>query len=160
MDKVVAFDPGGSTGVAVRDTLGTITTFCWINDDHHQQLWRWLNENEPQHVVYERFVYQRREIDKGVSLELISREYIGIIRLWGQVNREWCDAKLYPQNVSDAKGFISDDNIKKLTQKTLLRYPSTEHERDAVRHLLLWMSLHEAKTDYFLRLLKIMKGPG
>ncbi len=130
--KVMALDPGGDTGFAQYNTY----TDHWLigtldEDNHHLSLWKLLNDTSPDVVICERFVYQRRDPTQGVSLELISRNYIGVIELWCQMRK----VELVMQNVSDAKRMWTNANLKKLGL-----YTSITHQQDAVRHALLYIT--------------------
>jgi hypothetical protein len=146
--RIIAFDPGGTTGVAIydTDTEREWTRFELGPKEHHAALWALLAEEV--HIVYETFDYQRRDVEFGVSLELISREYIGIIKL----HREYLEeggvyVELHPQKPAQ-RMFWTDEKLKKLGL-----WVSSEHERDATRHLLyhLCFTLNDKKYLYALQ---------
>lgn len=136
--RIMGLDPGGTTGVAIYDD----EAFChWERyslgpEPHHTDLFYDLQgETE---IVYEDFIYQRREIDKGVSLSLVSVEYIGIIKLYEQDSPPELPVTLVKQSPSNGKNsnsFWDDDKLKQLGLWT-----NVEHERDATRHILYYVS--------------------
>jgi hypothetical protein len=149
--KYVSLDPGGTTGISIfmPDHLHVQEADRWYTttrgpEEHHLQLYDWLSRAHADHritqVICERFNYQRRDIEKGVSLVLISREYIGVIKLWCIQNI----VPLYMAQVGN-KDFWSDKNLKDLGL-----YAGTQHERDATAHLLWYMTNIE-KDHQFLK---------
>jgi hypothetical protein len=152
--RLISFDPGGTTGVAVYDEPlelpGQSFAKGWQRfelgpGEHHADLWALLTME--QEIVYETFDYQRRDVEHGVSLELISREYIGIIKLHKQMAPPETPVNLYPQKPS-LRTFWTDDKLRELGL-----WVSSEHERDATRHLLYYISftLGERKFLYGLK---------
>lgn len=150
MTKIVSFDPGGTTGVAIWED-GKWNRCSLGPKEHHYELWQFLiRHGDADTWVYETFNYQRRDITKGVSLELISREYIGIIKLaftrcashWGGKTSE-----LIPQSPPQ-RMFWTDDKLRELDL-----WVSSEHERDATRHLLYYLTF-TCKDDRYLKRLK------
>jgi hypothetical protein len=107
-------------------------------------------------IIYERFQYQRRELDKGVSLVLDSVEYIGIIKLCSK--RMHLDKgfaykhQLVEQTPAQAKNFWTDDKLKKVGLYT----SGSAHERDATRHLLYYLMQHGDKR--YVNLLRPAPG--
>lgn len=134
--RVMAIDPGTTTGIAVYDDASGQPWTRWElgPDLHHLDLLQALTFEHT--VVYETFIYQRRELDKGVSLVLDSCEYIGVIKLHEQST---LDVTLVPQSPAVGKGsggcFWDDQKLKRLGL-----WVSSEHERDATRHLLYYVT--------------------
>lgn len=150
--RIISFDPGGTTGVAIyddsidfEDTSQHWSRFELGPGDHHADLWATLLlETE---IVYETFEYQRRDITKGVSLELVSREYIGIIKLHKKMyNGDGEPINLYPQKPSQ-RMFWTDEKLRELDL-----WVSSEHERDATRHLLYYISFTLSDTRFLMQL--------
>src|SRR5262245_52010581 len=79
--------------------------------EHHQELWQYLSDTEADVVIYERFMYQRRELTRGVTLNLDAVEYIGVTKLWCQ---QHADVKLVCQTPHQAKLFWDDDKLKQV----------------------------------------------
>lgn len=134
--KILAFDPGGTTGVAYfGNALSTPKVSHLGPERHHAQLWALLNNVRPTHVVYETFEFRNRGRD---NLELISRDYIGIIDLYCDLN----PVRVYRQSASQAKGFIPDRGPRKdVPIKRLGWYmPAHKHGMDAVRHLIYFIT--------------------
>jgi len=104
--------------------------------DHHQELHDLLGTVKADTIVYEKFTYQRREVDKGVSLSLVSVEYIGVIKLFGEQTKTHLHGQL------PSHGACKDNNLwsrKKLVQVGL--DSTIPHIRDATSHLLYYMTV-------------------
>ena len=137
---LMAFDPGGTTGVAILNLTGLesgIPTPILAQlgpHTHRLELWDIMNEYNPTHVVYESFEFRNKARD---NLELISRDYIGIIGLWSDLN----PTRLYKQSAAQAKGFIKDTGPNaNVPLKRLGWYvPGKKHAMDAVRHLTYFL---------------------
>lgn len=147
--RIIALDPGGTTGVCTycSDGLEQFKRYE-LSGEHHDQLLNDINLFCPDVVIYERFQYQRRELDKGVSLSLASVEYIGVIKLAKQQNEfdkyTW---QLVEQTPAQAKNLWTDDKLKKLSL-----WASSPHERDATRHLLYYLVVALNQREWIDRL--------
>lgn len=141
--RLIALDPGGTTGVARlfggigRDSI-EVTQLG--PHEHHQDLWIYLETAVPEVVICERFMYQRREVDKGVALNIDAREYIGIAKLWCLLN----DAKFVLQTPAQAKNLWKDDKLKKIG----LYSTNARHANDATRHLLYFLTVTLGDRHY------------
>lgn len=128
---IVSIDPGGTTGVAIKNDIG------WIFDqlgphDHHRSLLNLLKDSEPDVVVCEDFIYQRRN---KVNLKPV--EYIGIVKYY--VSMSYC--KLEMQSPS-LRGFWTDARLKQLK----LYNVAMRHANDATRHLLYYLTRNGDNT--------------
>lgn len=139
LEHILCFDPGGTTGIAQYAGLNIFRTHHLGPGVHHLELWNFLLKYRPSMVIYEEFQYQRRELDKGVSLEIISREYIGIIRLYA----EMVNIRCHKSTLNKLK-FWDDTKLKKVNL-----WSSVIHERDALRHLLYYLSF-DKEDSYWL----------
>jgi hypothetical protein len=150
--RVLAFDPGGTTGVAKAWTEDDDFKFSYHQigpDEHHEELWGFLQAHLQQYglpnleIVCESFEY-RNMSRKG--LELVSKEYIGIIKLFCEIN----GIKLTFHTASAAKTFVTDDKIHSLD----LWVPGKPHAMDGMRHLLRYLvigkGIREPITDKWL----------
>ena len=137
---LMAFDPGGTTGVAILNATGLesgIPTPMFEHlgpHTHRLELWDMMNEVKPTHVIYESFEFRNKARD---NLELISRDYIGIIGLWYDLN----PTCLYKQSAAQAKGFIKDSGPNaNVPLKRLGWYvPGKKHAMDAARHMAYFL---------------------
>jgi hypothetical protein len=135
MVRIIALDPGGTTGWATATEDGGTTSYnCGqIGPNvHHSQLYTFLelqHSSKSDCVVYESFEF--RQGAQRANLNLMSREYIGVIRLFEQERR----VATFHQTAAQAKGLVSDTKIKKLD----LWYPGWQHAMDAFRHLLYFI---------------------
>ena len=136
---VIALDPGITTGVA----LYTNWPKKYIKTDQlklpHEGFFDYLVQNKPTEIVYESFIYQRRN-----KVVLYPVEVIGVIKLYAQTY----DIPLYVQSASQAKGFITDEKIKALGLWTK-GYP---HGMDALRHLLYHEIVTKGETRWLDKL--------
>jgi hypothetical protein len=150
MTKIVSLDPGGTTGYAVYHRDGTEQerfnryggTWTWGHlgpDDHHEDLFALLclNYTKDMIVVCESFEFrQNRQRD---NINLMSREYIGVAKLFGQ--RE--DTPVVFQSAAQGKGFVSDEKLKVMG----LYIPGKKHAMDAMRHLVFYMVNKQRRHD-------------
>ena len=136
--RVLSFDPGGSTGWALYEESGALPyaglkrwAFGTLGPEpHHKALWDLMHGIAPTLVIWEEFIYQRRELDRGVSLELISRNYIGIMELYCELRA----VNGYESRLAYKK-FWDDTKLGKVNL-----YSQTKHSRDATRHLLYYLT--------------------
>jgi hypothetical protein len=141
--KILAYDPGGTTGYCGwHDEHGVTMQDQIDTPDHHLILEALLNLVDPDVVVYETFNY----IPDLADADLIAREYIGVIKLWGEKNTH---AELVPQSPNYGKAFWDNDKLKKAG----LYKPGLPHANDATRHMLAYVSFHLSDTQY-LHMLK------
>ena len=159
---VVALDPGGRTGWAIyRGKVKTFNggQFNQIEEGHHLELWEFLEElrledtTEEMIIVIESFEFRNDLTTEGrEGLELISREYIGIARLFSKMY----GVKIFQQMPGHALAFVSNVKLKKLG---LLKEPvSSVYNKDyiaAVKHLIFFLvvklKIREGITDKWKR---------
>lgn len=156
---IISFDPGGTTGVALVD-LRAPTKFGGIQfayKEHHIDLWDLLQLVLPEFIVIEDFNYRimsdREKSDMGrLGIELISRNYIGIIELYCKMYD--CEYKIQAPHVAVGKTpFWSDDKLKKIG----LYVSNAPHYNDAMRHLLTYL-VFTKKEKWYLDYLKDSKS--
>jgi hypothetical protein len=122
--RTVSLDPGGTTGIAIHGVEDIITSHEIEGDDHHKELWDALFELAPDLVIYESFDWRPYRNQK---VELISREYIGVIKLY-------CVTFGVTRQVQKPalKSWWTDNKLKRVGEYK----PGKPHANDAVRHLL------------------------
>lgn len=145
-DKIIALDPGGTTGWAMLIPTASTPTILVGQigpHEHHKDLWKFLTKEEPDVIVNEAFVYQKRD-----RVNLMSREYIGVAKLYHQLT----GTPFLQWTASEGKFFWTD---KKLEQLGLLSRPLDKfaHQNDATRHLLYYVT-HKRKDHTFIMKLK------
>lgn len=145
---ILALDPGGTTGWARMQANALLipafsekTEFYdveWTRGQlgphpHHTELMTLLelSHTEEYRIVCESFEYRNRS---RPGLVLDSVEYIGVTKLF-VADRKSEHIPLAMQTAAMGKGFVKDENIKKLG----LWFPSQKHAMDATRHLLYYM---------------------
>lgn len=131
--KVLALDPGITTGFATLDFSGAVKPDQVKCD--HRAFYDFLVELNPDTVVFERFVYQRRD-----KVELWPVEVIGIIRLYA----EQFEVPLFAQTPSQAKNFMTVDKLKAMG----LWQTGLGHGMDAVRHLLYYLIVTKGEKSW------------
>lgn len=156
MAIILGIDPGGTTGLSLLD----LESYSWHRsevgpDEHHMELWSFLIKTEPDILICESFDYRIVE-SKGTRMpgvNLISREYIGLIKLYAEL----CGARLIMQSPSQGgggtkhSGFWKNDKLKKVD---LYKAPQgRQHMNDATRHVLYWLSFTH-KDNHYLKLLR------
>lgn len=151
--KVVAIDPGVTTGIAIHSVMPDRVSPEWVTlelgpDDHHEALYQLLNNHHPTVLVYERFDYriiQNRGVDMP-GVVLTSVEYIGIIKLWHWRNEHVELVSQGSEVSSQKKGFWNDNRL-----KALGRYQAPmgrQHMNDATRHALNFIVFKLGRKDY------------
>lgn len=140
---IIAFDPGGTTGWATYED-GEFDRGQIGHENHHRELYEMLESVGPDVVCYETFTYQIRNKHKyaAAAVNLISVEYIGVIKLWHQMQQR-TNIELVARHASHAKSTWTDDKLKALG----LWVPSNPHAMDATRHLLAHLIVDRKMTE-------------
>ncbi len=131
--KVLSLDPGITTGFATLDSSDAVIADHVKTD--HRAFYDFLVGYNPDTIVFERFVYQRRD-----KVELWPVEVIGVIRLFA----EQFEIPLYAQTPSQAKNFMTDDKLKKMG----LYEAGLVHGMDAVRHLMYYLVVTKGERQW------------
>jgi hypothetical protein len=185
MYRVLALDPGGTTGwatyTAKRIPVGGLITEGpaeyeyydekWAcgqigPDEHHYKLDRFLGHMHTQEfiVVCESFEFRNLDRRDRDNLNLMSREYIGVVKQWHQAlepeGYDTSGVKLVFQTAAQAKGFIPDKGpqANKKIKDAGLWYPNQKHAMDATRHLLWYLVNRENRMDLVTRWWKPSAG--
>ena len=117
----MAFDPGHTTGVVIEE--GNNLSVMQVQG--LKPLWKVLHTGQPAMIVYESFLYQRRD-----KVDLRPVKAIGVIELFAEINR----TPIMSQTPSQGKAFWTDNRLKKLD----LWETGQPHAMDALRHLLYY----------------------
>lgn len=148
--RVLSLDPGGTTGYAVMsyDPSEPIDLLP-PNDgwyvgqlgphEHHLELEQLLYRHPNATIVCESFEF--RQYRQRDNINLMSREYIGVVKLFGQRRGD-----LYPvvfQTAGAAKPFVTDEKLKVMG----LWVPGQKHARDALRHLVTYLVRQEKRIE-------------
>lgn len=149
-NRIVVIDPGVTTGIVMHEVGQDRPSPLFHRlelgpDEHHKALFDYLRDTLPDVIVFERFEY-RIVRNKGTDMpgiRLESREYIGVLKLYGQM---FPHCKLAPQTVASAKNLLGDDKLKRLG---LYRAPQgRQHMNDATRHALYYIVVTLGRRDY------------
>ena len=145
--KVIALDPGGTTGWAkglIRE--GKMGVMSGQDEWNHLALYEELKHTFPNIIICERFDY-RKGGKKQEGVELISREYIGVVQLYVQQQQSrfrpghpyYVD--IYMQMPQEALGGFYKSPMK--LKEAGVYKPGKPHANDAMRHLLQWWDFKE-----------------
>lgn len=161
--KVIAIDPGGTTGWSTYSAVvmpdGTHHEIRWNQgyfgpDEHHKVLHQWLEmevSDQDTHIVYESFEYRQRERDNVI---LVSKEYIGIIKLVADdFSRQ---VTLVSQTASMALppgGFVTNQMLEifDLLNTPVSKKPQKDIN-DAARHLIYYLVVKQHLSHLTKRL--------
>lgn len=133
--KVVAIDPGITTGYAVglieQGEMGVISGQTVWNE---LALWTELNRSTPDVLIYETFEFRNQPSRQKLNrIELFSRNLIGVMNLYAQQTK----CVLRQQTPFTGKQYYTDNHLKK---DKLYKPLKGGHANDAVRHLLQWFT--------------------
>lgn len=136
--KILALDPGETTGVAYWD--GTqITLTQWETKDIGQSfeglvefLRRHDMDSDFDHLRYEDYKVYGWKASEHSFASLHTPQWIGAIRAAAHV----CDTNVSCKMAQHVKGFWTDGKLKLVDCYS----PGMKHARDACRHLLYYMS--------------------
>lgn len=132
--RALSLDPGGTTGYAICDINSNNSIS--INWDQakltESELTELMETVIADVVICEDFEYRNRA---RAGLDLTSPRLIGVVKLFSQSS----DTKLVLQKAMVGKGHYSDQRLKTLD----LYRRGTPHGRDALRHLLHWLTFKE-----------------
>jgi hypothetical protein len=134
--RLVAFDPGGTTGICTwQDGVWSLSQIG--PGPHYLGLWDRLHLLRPDTIICESFEF--RQSKQRDNINLISREYIGVVRLFGILY----DTPVVFQTASAAKSFVSDEKLKVMG----LYEVGQRHANDATRHMVLYLVTKMKHTD-------------
>lgn len=144
MMRLLALDPGVTTGWASIDIPDVskdvdLTQAVGVGQlgphDHHSELYAMMELMQTSDFVLitERFEYRNKS---RAGLQLESREYIGVAKMFYQERMRGLGQQAVFQNASQAKGFVEDRHIKALG----LWSPGMKHAMDALRHLIYFVA--------------------
>lgn len=133
--RIIALDPGGTTGWCLVNAKGLIIDYGQLVDEHHAKLYDLLTNEHPDTVICERFMHRQT-----LGVDQTALEYIGVAKLWCEIEQ----VPLVMQTAAQAKGFWTDTKLKDIN----LYKANKRHAMDAIRHALVYLM----KTDdYYVR---------
>jgi hypothetical protein len=162
--QVVAFDPGGTTGWAVAGCQGgpideiklsdiNVLTGSFGPHEHHDELFTFLlgmrSSLQKSFQIYSpdfrfclvseafefrQFARAEGDVAGRSKLELISREYIGIIRLCASL---W-NLPYASYNAGEAKRYVPNEKLERLGWLQKPVHPN-RHKNDALRQLVKYL---------------------
>ncbi len=125
--RILALDPGKTTGAAYFPDANEFHVEQRELPYSHKELYNYLRLVNPDIIVCESFVYQRRD-----KVDLSPVEMIGVVKLYCERN----GTPYKEQTPSQAKKFWEDKKIRTVG----LWVPGHPHAVDATRHLLYFMT--------------------
>ena len=164
--RAVGLDPGGTTGWmqfdAKHDSSGKIldyelTPLHFGPQDHHEDLYAALEHSHIHnyHLVYESFEFRQNDPRWQYGVNLMSREYIGVAKLFGQQRDLYGKKQIHALTAGQSKGFIPDKAKNGMAANAKLKAmgwytPSMKHANDAARVLATWLITNGGKDFRFL----------
>lgn len=135
--RSLALDPGGTTGYAICDINNSNSvSIAWdqakMNELELTELMEVINADR---IICEDFEYRNRA---RPGLDLSPPRLIGVVKLYSQTSQK----KLVLQKAVVGKGHYSDIRLKSLG----LYRRGIPHGRDALRHLLHWLTFKEGNA--------------
>ena len=128
--KVVAFDPGITTGYAVGHIEdGVMYVRAGQEVWSHHEFWEQLHLAKPDAIVCESFEYRNRS---RPGLILYSCELIGIVHLFCSPSYQNPSVALFMQSAAKGKSYYSNTHL----QNANVYVRGVPHGMDALRHLL------------------------
>lgn len=165
LPAILSLDPGGTTGWAYRGKIANeqklvIGQLGESSQEHHLELEKLLTKyhahasaNDQRFVIVcERFQWRKEDSARG-KIELISKEYEGVISLYGKKN----DVLVIKQNPAQAVGrtaFWGDSPEGNSRMKLAKMYKAGRyvHANDALRHMLYYISFTLKDGRYLAKL--------
>jgi hypothetical protein len=156
--RILGLDPGGATGWATYSAMRIPGLKAPGEYEYYEQAWTGGTLDDPKHhrvledllgnqhvqgytIVCERF----DDRAQGHHVELVSREYIGVVETFCQER----NVPLVMQMPAQAKTFVTDAALKKLDLWT----PGHVHRhyRDALKHVLFYLVNKEKRFDLLVK---------
>jgi hypothetical protein len=163
LPAILALDPGGTTGWCSYDSSTGLQRGHIDDGNHYFKLFNIIigiidtRISRKIHIVCERFEFRKSDADRD-KIDYISAEYIGVVKLIGQMYKANSNVKLVMQSASQVKGrkdanddptvFFNDDRLKKLG----LWLPNMRHAMDATKHYAYYRTFTLNDKTYFHQL--------
>jgi hypothetical protein len=159
MKRIVALDPGGTTGWAMwQDTpmkfdppLDHFTCGQIGPQEHHEDLYAHLEFLQTSEfiLICETFEFRQQDVEIRMGINLMSREYIGVAKLFAA---QRMSSPVVLQSPGLAKSFIPDKKKNGMEANAKLKamglyVPGSPHAMDAMRHLIYYMVNRERRVD-------------
>jgi len=149
MQRIMAIDPGKTTGIAILDyktgcnpmAMDEPTDMLTLSTECH--LWYGIEdliiEHDPDIVVYESFRLYSHKAKQKINSEMPTSKVIGVIAFL----TEQRGLDNYRQSAQIGKGFYDRDRLEGLGFTDL----GSDHRRDSLKHALHYISFNSGKTD-------------
>ena len=145
--KVVAIDPGEHIGVVIAQTFSigelkkdldseySARSITIEGDNRNIQLWRLLEAEKPDIIVYESFALRGDIAKHLVGNKFVTCEVIGCIKLYFQLKNESLNIKLVSllPGSKEYCGFSDSPKDPQFKNITMIEGTISEHVRDAYR---------------------------
>lgn len=169
--RIIGLDPGGTTGWATYTagrldarhalSISTVPIYEYYNEawacgqlgpqEHHNELdsLLGLQQVEETIIVCEAFDYRNQS---KPGLELISREYIGVMKRFCQERKVLYYLQTASQGkIRKEKSFVRKENLEKLGLWVSGGASTWNHAMDAYGHILYYMINNHIQRDALLR---------
>jgi hypothetical protein len=145
---VLAIDPGETTGLAkaVLDEQRLVSVTGSEGVISPMQMFGLLDSISPDYLVAEGFEYRN---DSRPGLVLYSRNLLGVCEMWAELR----NACFRTQSAAKGKGFYGNEKLRKLGYYE----SSSPHARDAIRHLLTFLTFGLGSTLWQENLLERLR---
>jgi hypothetical protein len=132
--NALALDPGRTTGYAqglIKDgVMLVVTGQRKMNQSEFMFL---LTESAPDYIICESFEF-RHGIHRHHGADMYSRELIGIVNLYVQMNVPNVELKMQQPMKDSPTTFFKNSRLKEMG----IYKPGNDHANDAARHLCYW----------------------
>lgn len=168
--RVVALDPGGTTGwfqydaeympdINIPDKRELIswktTPLHFGPHDHHEELYAALESSQihDYYLAYESFEFRNFDKKYRDNINLMSREYIGVAKLFAQERGLYEQNRVFAFNAGMSKGFIPDKAKNGLAANAKLKaipgfyHSGMKHANDAARIAAYFLINKQGRSD-------------
>lgn len=147
--RLIALDPGGTTGWAMYDDFSLEHTCGHMGpEEHHNELFNFLENYRPDILIVEDFQYRPlgQKVER-MKIELTSVEYIGVAKLYAGGLPALTRLVLQPSSTCNGPRLITDELLKRMG----LWIPNMRHAMDAREHLLYYQIVTQNRKELIPR---------
>jgi hypothetical protein len=148
--RIVALDPGGTTGIAQAIIEDYVVTKILGGEQRYMAsgLYAMLEAFDPDYIVCETFEFRNAS---RAGLDLTSAKLIGVCELYAE--HHGVHLKMQEPSVQGPRAFWTDAKLKAAG----LYLPGKQHSRSAMKHLMYFLTFKKGSTlwhdaeNHFLR---------
>lgn len=137
-ERLLCLDPGHTTGwsLFVKGKLVDCGQAATLQDG-----WKCIDElfnyTQPTMVIYENYRVYAHKLERHSNSEVYTLRLVGVIEFICEV---LLDIPYYNQMAHEAKGFVTDDRLKKFG----MYQAGQRHARDSIRHGIYFLLFNKA----------------